>query len=81
MRSQVSRYYSLFADQMDTGTRSGSGSSTGYFIALGGGCHSGTGSVPSGQAQGISNCKPQKTGTYMQESLPTSKIKLRVQCE
>jgi len=35
---------------MDTGTHSGSCSGTGSFIALSDGCHSGTGSVPSGQA-------------------------------
>ena len=34
-RPQVSRHYSLFADQMDTGTCSGFGSGTGYFIAHG----------------------------------------------
>jgi len=36
---------------MDIGTHSGSCSGTGSFIiiALGDGCHSGTGSVPSGQ--------------------------------
>jgi len=47
---QVRRYYSLFADQMDIGTHSGSGSGTGYFIALGDGCQSGTGSVPGDHA-------------------------------
>ena len=34
-RSQVSRHYSLFADQMNTDTCSGFGSGTGYFIAHG----------------------------------------------
>ena len=29
----MSRHNSMFADQMDTGTRSGFGSGTGYFIA------------------------------------------------
>ena len=39
----------VFTDQMNTGTRSGSSPSTGIEAFPGFGCHSGTGSVLSGQ--------------------------------